>query len=837
MSGRTSGLGALSVAATVFLGTAHTCLAAQPADADVAGDEQPSDVAELAAGPHEGRPITAIRVDGLSRVKPTLVQNNMVTHEGMPLDSDILRQDLRRLERLGEFREIRADVELNDDQSVTVVLTVKEAPIVRDIAVVGNTQISDQEISKVVGEMVSLIAGVPVDDFRIGRAQRAVEDLYRSKGFYFAQVSVDETELETNGIVTFRVREGERVKVTAIRFEGNRTYSSKRLRPELKTKTVDIFESGPLDDKSLEDDVSTLTKYYRDRGYLDARVARTITPSPNGREAIVTFVIDEGPLYTLRTVIVRGTGNGTDNADSDNGDAPGTGLNADGLRVMNADQIRALMEPKPGDAYGARPIELAVQAIKDAYGQMGYIDAKVTREELRDETLPQVDLRLTITEGRRFRVGMVEVQGNDLTQSKVVRRDLQFRPGRWVDTKAIKESKQELDYSRLFGRNQLTGEGVKITPQPESPQHPGERDVLVEVEETNTGSFSFGAGVNSDLGVFGVIELTQRNFDIADTPDSLEELFRGRAFRGAGQTFRIALQPGIESSVYSIALTEPSLFESEYGLGVDGFFRDRDYDEYDEQRIGGRFRLGRTFGTRWSGGVSFRAENVDITDIDRGSAVDLYDVQGSNLLTSIGIDMTRSTVDNRIRPTRGTRTEFTLDQYGALGGDYSFTKFAAEHNLFVTVNESELGYKTVLSFKGRVGYMLPEDEAPVFERFYLGGRSFRGFDFRGIGPLGIKKNTGRIGNDRVGGDFMFFAGTELEQPVFRDVVSVVGFVDSGTVNDDFGFEDYRVSVGIGLRLYVPQFSAAPFAFDFGFPILKSESDQEEVFSFSIDIPF
>jgi len=365
----------------------------------------------------------------------------------------------------------------------------------------------------------------------------------------------------------------------------------------------------------------------------------------------------------------------------------------------------------------------------------------------------------------------------------------------------------------------------------------GYRDVLVEVEETNTGNFSFGAGVTSDLGLFGLISLNQRNFDVADVPQSFDEFIRGRAFRGAGQTFDISLSPGIENSNYSVSLTDPAIFESDYSATGTVFYRDRDLADWDEQRVGGRFRLARRFGTRWTGGISLRGESIEISDIERNAAEDIVDVEGRNTLTSVGFDLTRTTTDSRFRPTRGTRTELGIEQAGALGGDYTYTRLSAEHNVFLTVDESELGYKTILSMKTMAGYIFPDDEAPVFERFYLGGRSFRGFDYRGLGPVGINSNTGRPGNDHVGGDFMFFFGLELEKPVWKDVVAIVGFVDTGTVNDDVGFENYRVSVGTGVRLYLPQFGQAPLAFDFAFPLIDEETDDTQFFSFSFDLPF
>ena len=185
---------------------------------------------------------------------------------------------------------------------------------------------------------------------------------------------------------------------------------------------------------------------------------------------------------------------------------------------------------------------------------------------------------------------------------------------------------------------------------------------------------------------------------------------------------------------------------------------------------------------------------------------------------------------------RGTRTELRAEQVGALGGDFDYTRLEFEYQLFVTGDEDFLGRKTVLSLRHDIGYIPQEDEAPVYERFYLGGRRFRGFDFRGIGPLGVKRN-GNLSDEHVGGDFKFFLGLEIEKPVFEDVIAVVGFVDTGTVNDDFGFDNYRVSVGTGLRLYLPFFGQAPLAFDFGFPIVDESGDDDRLFSFSFDLPF
>ncbi|MBL8746951.1 MAG: outer membrane protein assembly factor BamA [Phycisphaerae bacterium] len=774
---------------------------------------------EAETSPYEGRLVKAVEFEGLKRVGESYLMNQLRTAPGQPLSWSTVREDLRRMERLGEFRDIRANILVDADLNVIVHFTVVEAPLVKDVIVVGNRQVTDQDVMQVVQSNISLTKGIPIDDYQIGRAQRAIEDLYRNKGYYLAQVTIDESELASEGNIIFRVREGERVKVTAIRFEGNTSFTPRQVRSAIKTTEAWFFDKGVIDDTVLDADVAAIVKFYLDRGYLDVRASRRVQPSPDGREAIITFFIEEGALYTLREVSFV---NASRRASKDG---------ADNLpKIMSIEQVRGLMEVKPGNTVSQSAVDRSVKAVRDAYRKMGYVDAEVRVLTLRVPDESAVDMELTVIEGERFKTGMVYIQGNDLTQQKVIRREVQIDPDRWLDGTATDDTQKRLRDMRLF-----KPEEVKVTIQPEDPKSPGYRDVLVQVQETDTGSLGFGVAVGSDAGLAGVVNLNQRNFDIADTPDSFDEFIRGRAFRGAGQTFNIAVQPGTETQNYEMSLLEPYLLDTPTSLFSSLYFRTREFREYDEERLGTRLRLGRRFGTRWAGGLAFRIESIDISNIDDNAATDLFDVEGQNYITSVSPDITRTTVDSRFRPTKGTYTQFGIEQVGALGGDFSFTKLNAEHQVFFAIDEDFFGNKTVVSFKGRVGYIPQDDEAPIFERYFLGGRSFRGFRFRGIGPLGVDTN-GNETDDHVGGDFLFFFGTEVERPLWKEVVSGVAFIDSGTIADEASFDDYKVSVGLGLRLYIPQLGSAPLAFDFGFPLNAIDRDREQIFSFSVDLP-
>lgn len=804
---RRLGFAALVVVAVVGVGlTTAPSAPAQPApDAS-------------ALSPYEGRPVRGLRFEGLSRVSERFARNQVRTVEGQAFSSALITEDIRRLYSIYEFETVEAAVEPHEDGSVTVVFIVREAPIVQAVEAVGNRRLSDDELAEAVAR-VNLVAGVPMDRFRIDRARRAIEELYRAEGYHTARVIVDEDELE-NGVVLFRVREGERVRLMSIRFEGARSFPESRLRGRLSTRTANLFRTGGLDEESLDNDVTALIQFYTAEGYLDVRVDRRLDIAPNGREAIATFLVDEGPRYRLRDVRVERT---------------------DGVAeppLFSPEQVIGLIPTKPGDAYANNAGGAAARTLLEAYNRLGFVDAEVRRVERRDPEEPFVDLIMQVSEGERFRVGEVIVQGNTVTRSPVILRRLRFWPDRPLDVQAIPESERRLSQTRLFARPsaQQPAGGVKITLQPEEAQSPGYRDVLVEVEDADTGSITFLAAVSADAGVIGQIQFTERNFDIGNLPRRPGEILSRQRFRGAGQTFQVTLAPGTEVQNYSVSFTEPFLLETNTSLSLSGSFRDRIFDAYDEERLRGAFGFGRRFGDRWVANVGFRNDTVELTDIEPDAPVDAFAVADRNTYSVISLSLTRTTVPptERLYPTRGARTEVGIEQSF---GDFNFTKLTMEQQFFLAVREDPLGRTSVLSMRLAAGWIPQSDEAPIFERFFMGGSNFRGFDFRGVSPRGIANNSGLESRFPNGGEWSFFAGLEYTQPLFQDIISIVGFIDSGTVTDDIGFEDYRVSVGAGFRIRVPALGPVPLAFDFGFPIVEQDGDDRRLFTFTADIPF
>ena len=760
----------------------------------------------------EGRLIREVRVEGLEETPEKLVRNALRTTAGEPYRIETRKQDIRRLTFLGRFDTVVAKVEDNGDGSIDVIFVVTEQARLLAMRFVGAKEFGNAELLT----LVLLKPGDPIDKSLVDRGSRAIEQAYAEKGHFAASVSYDEKALDEKRELIFRITEGPKVRVTELRFEGNTVFDDDRLASRVGQGTwIWPFIAGYLDRTQLDIDVAAIREYYQDRGYLNAQVGRRIDLSARQNRAIVTFQINEGEQHTVRDIQVRFTKDGAPFDD----------------QLMSEEQIRMVINLVQGGVYSDERLVDSQEAVRLWYGEIGFINTRVRINSIFDPNQPKVDVLVEIEEGTGPTiVDDIVIIGLSRTDQKVLLRRIRgLEPGRPVILRGLDQTRRLVRESVWFSNGTITALGDEDDLY---------RSFLIEADEKNTGSFNIGAGISSDSGVFGAISLEQRNFDITDWPESMDEFLAQRAFLGAGQTFNITLAPGNDISNYSIGFREPYLFETDYFFDISLSAFEAVREDFDEGRIGVRTGFGRRLGDVWTGSVRFRAEQVDISDIEADAPVDVFAVAGQSDLTSVGLNLTRSTTDSNITPSQGTRLRLGLNQFGALGGDYDFTRLTAGYSQFWTLDEDFLGRKTILSLQFDTGY-IPQDtgDVPLFERFYAGGRDFRGFGFRGVGPRGIRNDTLLLGDDPVGGRFQFLTRVQYEFPVYDQFIRWAVFTDQGTVQDDFGFDQWRVAVGTGIRLRVPFFGQAPIAIDFGFPLLEEDGDDTQILSFSIDLPF
>ena len=354
---------------------------------------------------------------------------------------------------------------------------------------------------------------------------------------------------------------------------------------------------------------------------------------------------------------------------------------------------------------------------------------------------------------------------------------------------------------------------------------PGWLDINVNAAEGRTGRLMFGAGVNSNSGLVGSFVWDESNFDILRPPRSFADIIEGRAWRGSGQRFRLEAAPGNEVSRYAVNWTDPYFLYTDYSVGVSGFYFNRFYPDWTENRLGGRVSIGRQFTPEWSGSLAVRLEDVELKNPRAPTPAILTQALGSHFLSTLRGSVIHDTRDSAMMPTEGHFMDLGYEQ---AFGEYSFPKVEVDARQYFTVrSRPDQTGRHVFTVAGNLGWS--GNDTPVFERYYAGGfQSFRGFAYRGVTP--------RESGTATGGTFQALATVEYRMPVTADdMINVVAFSDFGTVDDRVSMSNFRATAGFGLRVVIPAMGPVPLAFDFAFPLQTQSFDNTQVFSFYVGI--
>ena len=356
------------------------------------------------------------------------------------------------------------------------------------------------------------------------------------------------------------------MKVTTVDFIGHNFVSGDRLRQQINTSRAFLGQVGGTYNPAMIDiDAAKLEEYYRTFGFHDVKVHREIVPTADGRAVKVYFHINEGVRYKVAGVQVVGN------------------------EHFSEDRIREVMKLKAGDTYDRHIAQADMRNITDLYGYSGR--KVVSKEELVYTGPGLVTVQYTMQERPPDRVGRVIIVGNDVTRENVIRRQVPLYSGQILEYPNLAQAERNLAKLGIFEMNPEAGQRPTVSVLDPMSDNPC-KDILVQVQETQTGSILFSVGVNSDAGVTGSIVLNEKNFDITRFPTSFDELLAGRSFRGAGQEFRLEAVPGQTFQRYTASFREPSLFDSEYSFGTSLYYYNRGYAEYNEQRVGSRLHLG-----------------------------------------------------------------------------------------------------------------------------------------------------------------------------------------------------------------------------------------------------
>jgi len=730
-----------------------------------------------------GDVVQGIRVEGNQRIEAPTIRSYMVVEIGEPFDPAKLDQSLKNLYATGLFDDVALRREGDE-----LVVTVVENPIINRIAFEGNRRLDDEVLSN----EVQLRPRVVYTRSRVQNAVSRILELYRRNGRFAATVEPKVIELDQNRVdLVFEINEGPLTDVSRIVFIGNEAFDDSALRDVIQTREAAWYRFLTSDDTYDPDrlafDQELLRRFYLARGYADFNVGSAIAElTPDGRNFVITFTVDEGDRYDFGTIDLESR-----------------------LPDLEPEQLRELITTEAGEVYDADQVEESIVALSEEIGELGYAFVEVEPVPTKHPDERVIDLTYVINEGSRVYIERIDIVGNLRTLDEVIRREFRVDEGDAFNTALLRRSRQRIENLGYF-------EQVELNTQPGS--SPDKTRIEVEVSERSTGELSFGAGFSTSDGPLGDIRLTERNL------------------LGRGQSVRAEFTISARTQQIDFSFTEPYFLDRDLAAGFDLFRRRTDFQSegsFDQKSLGGTLRASYPLTERWRHGLRFTVRQDEITDVDEDASRFIREEEGDNLTILVGQDLTYDVRDTRFLPSDGYLIRLEQDIAGL--GDTQFIRHEATGSYYYPFTPN-----WVLNLAARGGYIFGYggENVRLFDRFFLGGQTLRGFKFAGVGPRDITTD------DALGGNLLFTTTAEQRFPLgLPEELRMFGrvFVDAGTLTEldvngpeiaDSG--SIRASAGIGLSWLSP---LGPIAIDLSQAFLKEEEDETEFFRLSFGTRF
>ena len=715
--------------------------------------------------------IRTITVVGAERLEPTTILSYIRLRVGQEYTAAAADEAIKDL----GATELFANSSIRNDGG-NVVITVTENPVINRIVLEGNKRLKNDKI-------VPEIKLAPRQIFTRSKVRADVAriiELYKRQGRFAARVEPKLVQLPQNRVdIVFEITEGPKSKVRQINILGNEKFSDGELRGEFVTKqsrlTTFFSSNTSYDPDRLAFDQQKLRQFYLTEGYADFRVVSAVAElTPDQKDFIITYVVEEGERYTFGEVKV----------DSQ-------------LRDFDSEAMSANLPMKEGDFYNAKTVEDTVEQLTELAGRFGYAFADVQPRFKRDPETRKMNVTFVLREAPRVYVERVDINGNTLTQDKVVRREFRLAEGDAFNSLAVQRTNARVNSLAYFQENFEVKQVEGSAP---------DRIILeANVEEKPTGELQFSAGFSS-------IE----QFILAGS-------IRQRNFRGRGQTIGLSINYSQFSRSAQVSFSDPYIFDRNISGGIDIYRRDFNSfgfgvggnrnSTFQQATTGFSLRAGVPL-TEYMALIGSYTLNYDDVSLDEGQFFSdingdgirgnspndvcdplragrfLCDSIGQRLSSILGLSLNYNSLNSRIRPSRGKTVSLTAE-FAGLGGDVRYMRFRGRAQQFWNVGNSGFIFSvlaeggTIIPLQERAGAGV--DDILLTDRFFLGEPQFRGFAIRGVGPRVLRQfsqldgvgnplldadgnvvfNTQRdqVQDDAIGGRNYYLGRAELEIPL------------------------------------------------------------------------
>jgi len=793
--------------------------------------------------------ILGMAVDGnkSSDANTIIVSTGLKVGDEIQVPGDKTINAIKNLWALNIFSDVQILIDKQLSDGVFLLIKVKEYPRLEKVVIEGNDEIDTDDIEK----KISFLRGSILKPQEVAKLIQKINGLYEEEGYYNTEITVkyfnyftadtldgeifvrwrnttdlaeefeveySETEAKSSNLINkikerlllkIEIKDGDEVSIREIAFSNNNAFDDDDLKGAMDETSEAVWwkfwGGGKFDPKNYEKDKELIISYYKKNGYRDAEIlSDSLIYSDDKKELQILMDVYEGPQYKIRNI------------------------HWEGNTVYPSFALNERLDFAPGDVYDLEKFEQNLRGnerqddVSALYLDNGYLTFNLQTKETKIGE-DSVDITVRVEERNQFKIGRVDIYGNDKTKEKVVRRELYTIPGDFFNRGLLFRSVQNLANLQYFSAEQLYGpEGITTKLSSDSTV-----DVGFKVEEKSSDYLNASVGYSGSFGFSGAVGVTLTNFSIA-------EPFR----LGGGQVLSFNWQFGVGSlyRTFTLGFTEPWMFDTPTSVGAELFDTRQQY-VYDLRQSGATIRVGRRL--KWpddffyiQGRFKYQYNNV----IEGQN----YYTEGVSNQFSVGALISRRNIDNPVFPSAGSSLMLDVELSGGpvLPGDVDYLKigFTAEwyRRLF---NSNRLALYTIANF-GYLDELTPRTSIQPFEFFYMGGNglviattALRGYDDRTVGPK--DPATGYV----IGGRVMAKFGAELRVAVTLEPIPLylLMFVEAGNVFENFQKTDIfnlRRSVGFGARLLINPIGLIGFDLGYGFDRKMTDGqDPEWLFHF------
>lgn len=734
-----------------------------------------------------------IVIKGNQRVAEEVITEN-IDAEGLKKNSNLaLQNSLKKLYELDLFLDVKISHE-----GEKVVIEVVESPIISEVKLIGNKKIDDEALQS----EISLKKRSVFSKAKLESDLKRISEIYTKSGRFLTKVEPKIIQKEQNRLeLIFDIDEGPKAKIGKIYFVGNQAFSDNDLAEEVSSKESKwwkfLSSSDIYDADRIEFDREKLRRFYTARGFADYNTISAVAQiTPQKDSFFVTFLLEEGIKYDFGKATI-----------------------INNVEKFDASILEKEILVKTGKIYNADLVDKTVDKMVQIMSEKSYAFAHIEPNLKRDKENKIIDIEFVIQETPKIYVNKITILGNVRTLDEVVRRELRLREGDAYNVTKISRSKQRIEnlgfFEKVDFRTNRVGNSDKI-------------DLVIEVKERKTGEINLGIGYSTINRLTTSAGIRERN------------LF------GTGQDLGFNVQKSFASLSADISYTKPYFTGRAIDAGFDIFkyeLQQRNTLAYDQNSQGITFR-GNYFMTEFlSHLVRYSYSTQDVGSVSNTASFSVRSLQGKFVTSGVGQSFTYDKRDNRMNPRSGYYATISQD-YSGIGGDIKNMKYEGSAGVYIPTFNNDF----VLKFLVRGGIIdgVGQDVRSN-NAFFLGGNSFRGFDFAGLGPRTRNANGDARNGEIVGGNIFYVGSVEFMFPLGLPKelgINGILFSENGTVKgvDSISRKNtsiadtgsLRSSYGFSIAWASPM---GPIRFDFSRISRQEDFDQTQNFRFSFGTSF